>query len=477
MPAPPPESDPAIVSARGRGGVTWPRRHRKWSQPRRRQRALGAVGVDRGEASAVDDPADLGERHAERLRQLRPGGVDRRVVGKRRQQLVVLAATERVIERGAAAPRARHRARPSRPTPLARARRERSIANPSETSIIAVAPCAREHASLPDARRRAQVSAHERQLELGRLRRHGRRSRRPAALPPSSPVTTMRSPDVSTRAQHRAPRRHLARHRHRDRCIPPPGQVSPDEPQGVLVAGLAHAAEQLHHPRGLDVGRERRARTPRARGLAPMAARSLTFTTIALYPRSRAPVALPHEVDALDQDVGGEDQLTAGRARATAASSPTPTRTSGPAPDSTRRIASSSSSSDEFHGSVPSIGRPARCAVWANGRPTAASLDCRASLLPARPAPTTHGNQPGGPACPRSTSTPRRRSSGHSPRTCRSARVTEFGNVNVQTRVTSRSAGSTHVVGGPSSGKTMTREEFDGSPRCRTRTSPSRTWS
>jgi phosphoenolpyruvate carboxykinase (ATP) len=40
-------------------------------------------------------------------------------------------------------------------------------------------------------------------------------------------------------------------------------------------------------------------------------------------------------------------------------------------------------------------------------------------------------------------------------------RITEFDNVNVQTQVTSRSAGSTHVVGGPSSGKTMTREEFD----------------
>jgi phosphoenolpyruvate carboxykinase (ATP) len=44
------------------------------------------------------------------------------------------------------------------------------------------------------------------------------------------------------------------------------------------------------------------------------------------------------------------------------------------------------------------------------------------------------------------------------------ARNTEFGNINVQTRVTSRSAGSTFVVSDdPSvtSGKTITREEFD----------------
>lgn len=41
------------------------------------------------------------------------------------------------------------------------------------------------------------------------------------------------------------------------------------------------------------------------------------------------------------------------------------------------------------------------------------------------------------------------------------ARLTEFDNVNVQTRVVSRSAGSTYVVADRSSGKTMTRENFD----------------
>src|SRR5262245_8839073 len=40
-------------------------------------------------------------------------------------------------------------------------------------------------------------------------------------------------------------------------------------------------------------------------------------------------------------------------------------------------------------------------------------------------------------------------------------RLTEFRNTNTQTRVLSRSAGSTYVVGGPSSGKTMSREDFD----------------
>jgi phosphoenolpyruvate carboxykinase (ATP) len=40
-------------------------------------------------------------------------------------------------------------------------------------------------------------------------------------------------------------------------------------------------------------------------------------------------------------------------------------------------------------------------------------------------------------------------------------RITEFGNVNVQTRVVSRSAGSTYVVDRPSSGKTMTRDAYE----------------
>ena len=44
-------------------------------------------------------------------------------------------------------------------------------------------------------------------------------------------------------------------------------------------------------------------------------------------------------------------------------------------------------------------------------------------------------------------------------------RVTEFGNVNVQTNVRSRSADSTYVVDRPSSGKTMRREDYDGIAR------------
>ncbi len=40
-------------------------------------------------------------------------------------------------------------------------------------------------------------------------------------------------------------------------------------------------------------------------------------------------------------------------------------------------------------------------------------------------------------------------------------RISGFGNVNVQTQVLSRSAGSTYVVDRESSGKTMTRADYD----------------
>ena len=40
-------------------------------------------------------------------------------------------------------------------------------------------------------------------------------------------------------------------------------------------------------------------------------------------------------------------------------------------------------------------------------------------------------------------------------------RISEFGNTNTQTQVLSRSAASTHVVDRESSGKTMTRAQYD----------------
>src|SRR2546423_14213784 len=87
MPAPPPESEPAIVSARGMSAPA------KVIPSRRFDRSLVAVRVDCDEAT-LGDLADVGELHAEPLVELGARGLD----GRRshpREELVILAALQR----------------------------------------------------------------------------------------------------------------------------------------------------------------------------------------------------------------------------------------------------------------------------------------------------------------------------------------------------------------------------------------------
>src|SRR5207247_5714024 len=90
MPAPPPESEPAIVSARGASAP-------KVIPPSRLQRLFRAAGVD-ADQPRLRDLADVGERRPEPLDQPGPrvvhgGRIDRR------NELVVLAARQRELER------------------------------------------------------------------------------------------------------------------------------------------------------------------------------------------------------------------------------------------------------------------------------------------------------------------------------------------------------------------------------------------
>src|SRR5437773_1965408 len=95
IPAPPPESLPAIVRARGRERSTG-----KVIPPRRRERCLGAALVYPRETGLLHDLADVRERDAETLVQLRACRLDRQV-RERDQQLVVLSPAERILERRA----------------------------------------------------------------------------------------------------------------------------------------------------------------------------------------------------------------------------------------------------------------------------------------------------------------------------------------------------------------------------------------
>ena len=81
------------------------------------------------------------------------------------------------------------------------------------------------------------------------------------------------------------------------------------------------------------------------RGEAAIAAMSLTFTTIALYPMSRAEAV---DLEKCEPSTSASVVRTSSPepGATTAASSPTPTMTPGPAPDRTRWIAASSSCSE-----------------------------------------------------------------------------------------------------------------------------------
>src|SRR3972149_5982924 len=90
MPAPPPESEPAIVRARGTSAG-------KVIPSPRLERAFGAVRQD-GDQPFLGDLADVGERNPESLLQV--FGCARNLVRvQRREQLVVLATGECELER------------------------------------------------------------------------------------------------------------------------------------------------------------------------------------------------------------------------------------------------------------------------------------------------------------------------------------------------------------------------------------------
>src|SRR6478672_3717600 len=182
---------------------------------------------------------------------------------------------------------------------------------------------------------------------------------------------------------------------------------------------------------------------------------SLTLAAIALYPTSRGVLSARSKwVPSTRASVVSTRSPVP--PRTTAASSPTGTRTSGPDPESTRPIAVMSSSS-----------------LISTGRPSSASLHPRGGRECALDRPINSR-----PFC-----TPYERFSvfriseeayvakvfdNPTPEELRTfteampeARLTEFGNLNVQTKVLSRSAGSTFVVERASSGKTMTRAQYD----------------
>src|SRR5918994_7689117 len=190
--------------------------------------------------------------------------------------------------------------------------------------------------------------------------------------------------------------------------------------------------------------------TSAERGLPPIAAMSDTFTVTDFAPRSRGEI-VDRSKCTPSTSMSVVTTSWPVLAASTAASSPRPTTTSRASPARSRVIAATSSSSVRSMAATArfcSIGRRAFCRID--------GLSCVAAL-----APTAEGDV-------RLLVQARTVHQGPTPEELRdytermpACRITEFGSVNVQARVTSRSAGSTYVVAELSSGKTMTREEFE----------------
>ena len=329
MPAPPPESEPAIVSARGRGAAAFAL---IGNGPNRSVRAdVPAVAVDRGDAGALDDAADLRER-SRRTPPCRSALAASTAPSRhRREQLVVFAAAQCVLERRARPPPARRRARVGRPrrSHAAGARGPRPTRRRCRSSRWRRGGRARPASPTRAVGRRWRRD--RRALLRGRGRRPQRMSRRPAALPPSSPVTTTTiaehalpsegpprpgatSPvtvtaiDASRPRERSPPTSHSAYSSHASR-IPPNSSIThaASTSAEASVRRPRHAGS-LPSPRCRS--RSRRSPCTRDRGPPTDPGRSATSSTSASVVMTRLP------------PVGAR----------TAASSPTPTRTSGPAP-------------------------------------------------------------------------------------------------------------------------------------------------
>src|SRR6266545_3416791 len=188
IPAPPPESLPAMVRAFGlRSSIGSAAACAVKVVPSSRlQWTFGTVALDGHEPGPLHDLADVREGNPEPLVQGQPGRLDphRR---HRRHQLVVLASTEIRSSTTRA------------PTPDAAHSRDRSRASPSDTSIMAEAPCSARVFPSPtratgrtcaatSARPHSDISAPA--TSPGRARA----SASPPADAPSEPVTTTRSP-------------------------------------------------------------------------------------------------------------------------------------------------------------------------------------------------------------------------------------------------------------------------------------------
>src|SRR5919198_1000673 len=284
MPAPPPESDPAMVSALGPRSST----RGKVVPPSRQQRPLVPRLVHGHDVRAGGDLADRGQGHAEAFA-YQPGRVVDRLRRQRGQELVVLSSGERQPERvdvdhpGQLAKLGGHRHSGELDT-----RPHRALG--AQARQVERQPVGQVHHRPATHLREGLTLPHPDPRPSPPLGRGAGPKGAPPAEPPSVPVTTKRWPGLAparVTALPSAPSPTTAT----DTTTAGPRDRSPPTSDMAYSSHATSIPPNSSMTHGASTSDESARDTSAWRGLAPLAATSETLATKAFDPRSRADVS------------------------------------------------------------------------------------------------------------------------------------------------------------------------------------------
>src|SRR5262245_62109245 len=238
--------------------------------------------------------------------------------------------------------------RSTAPTPLSRHSRCRSRANPSDTSIIEVAPSRARICPSPTrarGRNSARNSSLPHSVPTAPATEDGTAwaSRNPPAAAPRAPVTTRRSPGRAPDLRTAVPRATVPATA-TDTTMRSDRDTSPPTIDMAYSAVASSIPPYRSTTQGGSMSVGTASETTPYRGLPPMAATSLTLTETALYPRSRGEVVSGSKCTDSTR-MSAVRMPRCGPISTRAASSPGPRTTPGASVASSRRSSSTNSSS------------------------------------------------------------------------------------------------------------------------------------
>src|SRR6266545_434897 len=314
IPAPPPESDPAMVSARGTWSIT------EVVPASRLEDALGPVRPNADQTTALADLPDVRELRAEPLR--KPGGGRRHRIGwQRGQQLVVLPALQGEREGIDIGEHVGQLFQGQRHRNVSQAHGCRHSAGLAEASQILGQAVGHVHhgrgltvgerLALAHPRHRPKMGINQASSPVGgdglghvvgrRLKELQSAGGGPEGSGHHQPV-----PGPGPRPRQCCSPGHFPGDRDGDDQLLCPGRVPPNHCHGLLPGRVANPAVQLDHPGSLDVS----GACQRHEAVARAASHGRHVAHVdgeCLVAEVRGGHGTPLEVHSLDEHVGGED--------------------------------------------------------------------------------------------------------------------------------------------------------------------------